>query len=105
MENALRHTPSGTRINLRLIRLSEQPEMGACLAVEDDGPGVATNDLPRLVHRFYRGERSRTTPGNGLGLCLVAAVADLHGATLHLRNAAPGLRVSMTFPASQGQGA
>ncbi len=98
VENALRHTPPGTRISLHL---SATPAAGACLAVEDDGPGVTGDDLPRLVHRFYRGERSRTTPGNGLGLSLVAAVADLHGAKLHLRNAGPGLWVSMTFPAGQ----
>ena len=58
------------------------PETGACLSVEDDGPGVAKSDLPHLTDRFYRGESSRTTPGNGLGLSLVSAVADLHGATL-----------------------
>ncbi len=96
VENALRHTPPGTRITLRL---SADTAAGVCLSVEDDGPGVDGEDLPRLVHRFYRGERSRTTPGNGLGLSLVAAVADLHGATLRLRNAGPGLWVSMMFPA------
>ena len=99
VENALRHTPSGTRIS---VRLSKQPAAGTCLAVGDDGPGVGTDDLPRLVHRFYREERSRTTPGNGLGLSLVAAVADLHGATLRLRNAEPGLWGSMTFPDEHG---
>ncbi len=102
VENALRHTPPGTRITLRLSagRLSADPAAGACLAVQDDGPGVDREDLPRLVHRFYRGERSRTTPGSGLGLSLVAAVADLHGATL--RNAEPGLWASLTFSAGQG---
>ncbi len=99
VENALRHTPRGTRITLRL---SNNRHAGACLSVEDDGPGVGSEDLPRLVQRFYRGERSRTTPGNGLGLSLVAAVADLHGATLRLGNAGPGLWVSMAFPAGQG---
>ena len=98
VENALRHTPPGTRITLRL---SASRHAGVCLSVEDDGPGVGGEDLPRLVHRFYRGERSRTTPGNGLGLSLVAAVADLHGATLRLGNAGPGLWVSMMFPAGQ----
>jgi len=93
MENALRHTPPGTRI---MVRVGDAGA-GPCLTVEDDGPGVAPADLPRLVHRFYRGERSRTTPGNGLGLSLVAAVADLHGATLRLHNAAPGLCVSLLF--------
>jgi hypothetical protein len=56
---------------------------------------VAEADLPRLTDRFYRGESSRTTPGNGLGLTLVSAVADLHGATLDLNVMKPGLRVTM----------
>jgi len=94
VENALRHTPPGTRI---VVRLSRSEDKRVCLVVEDDGPGVGLEDLPRLVHRFYRGERSRTTPGNGLGLSLVAAVADLHGATLRIRDAGPGLRVSLLF--------
>jgi len=95
VENALRHTPTGTGIVVRLVGCHGT---GACLSVEDNGPGVSADDLPRLVHRFYRGERSRTTPGNGLGLSLVAAVADLHGARLRLRNAEPGLWVSFLFP-------
>lgn len=96
VENALRHTPTGTRIGVRLVR---DGETGARLTVEDNGPGASAEDLPRLTHRFYRGERSRTTPGNGLGLSLVSAVAELHGASLWLENAAPGLRVSLVFPA------
>jgi len=96
VENALRHTPPGTQIT---VRLSRPAGAGICLAVEDDGPGVAPEDLPRLWHRFYRGERSRTTPGNGLGLSFVAAVADLHGAKLRISNAEPGLWVSLLFPA------
>jgi signal transduction histidine kinase len=96
VENALHHTPSGARISVRLYRNGP----GASMNVEDDGPGVGVEDLPRLTHRFYRGERSRTTPGNGLGLSLVAAVADLHGAKLHIENAGPGLRASTLFPVS-----
>jgi len=95
VENALRHTLPGARISLRL---SGDAAFGACLVVEDDGPGVDPRDLPRLTHRFYRGERSRTSPGNGLGLSLVAAVTELHGATLELENAAPGLRAVLRFP-------
>ncbi len=94
VENALRHTPAGTRIG---VLLTDGPD-GVCLAVEDDGPGVAAADLPRLTHRFYRGERSRTTPGNGLGLSLVSAVAELHGAKLSVKSTEPGLRVSLSFP-------
>jgi signal transduction histidine kinase len=95
VENALRHTPPGTHISVRLERSSEA---GARLLVEDDGPGVADADLSRLTDRFYRAERSRTTPGNGLGLSLVSAVAELHCAKLSLIAAKPGLRVSLAFP-------
>lgn len=97
VENALRHTPAGTRITIRLV---EDAATGPALTVEDDGPGVLRPDLPHLTRRFYRAERSRTTPGNGLGLSLVAAVADLHGAALDLDDAKPGLRVRLSFPAA-----
>ncbi len=103
VENALRHTPAGTHIGIRLSRSDEigSNGVGARLMVEDDGPGVGAGDLPRLTHRFYRGERSRTTPGNGLGLSLVAAVAELHGTRLQLEDAGPGLRASLLFPSVQ----
>jgi signal transduction histidine kinase len=68
------------------------------IGLEDDGPGVAEADLPHLTDRFYRGESSRTTPGNGLGLSLVSAVAELHGATLDLNVMKPGLRIILAFP-------
>ena len=101
VENALRHTPAGTRIDVRLTR---GPDAAIRLVVEDDGPGVAAADLAQLPRRFYRGERSRTTPGNGLGLSLVEAIAHLHDATLRLEPAAPGLRVTLAFadPARAG---
>jgi signal transduction histidine kinase len=94
IENALCHTPPGTQIT---VRLAGSRESGAVLSVADNGPGVAEADLPRLTDRFYRGERSRTTPGNGLGLSLVAAVAELHGAKLRLTPMEPGLRAEVSF--------
>ncbi len=94
LENALRHTPRGTLIALHLSCCGA----AARLSVEDDGPGVDAQELPRLTHRFYRGERSRSSPGNGLGLSLVAAVAELHDAELLLQHAAPGLRAVVRFP-------
>ncbi|MBW4023986.1 MAG: HAMP domain-containing protein [Proteobacteria bacterium] len=96
VENVLRHTPSGTVMRLQLRR----ERAGCWLTVEDDGPGVAVDDLPRLTHRFYRGERSRTTVGNGLGLSLVSAVAELHGCRLAIESLSPGLRVSLHFRAT-----
>ncbi len=98
VENALRHTGAGACITMRLHRARDGR---ICLAVADDGPGVAVADLAHLTRRFYRGERSRSTPGNGLGLSLVAAVAELHTARLALENTAPGFRASLWFtPAS-----
>jgi signal transduction histidine kinase len=100
VENALRHTPPGTLVS---IRLADGAPAGAQLSVEDDGPGVAAADLPRLTDRFYRGEQSRTTSGNGLGLSLVGAVAELHGAKLSLDAPERGLRVSFSFPTQELQ--
>ena len=98
VENALRHTPQGTRID---IRLEDDPESGVLLAVEDDGPGVTEVDLPRLTGRFYRGERSRTTPGNGLGLSFVSAVAELHCAKQALVHASRACPVCLAFPVDE----
>ncbi|MEI4473752.1 sensor histidine kinase [Frigidibacter sp. MR17.24] len=95
IENALRHTPAGCEIRVRLQR-----EAGAVvLEVSDDGPGIPAEEHGRVLRRLYRLERSRTTPGSGLGLSLVAVIADLHGADLQLGDAAPGLRVRLRFPA------
>ena len=96
VENAMRHTPQGSRIAILLART---PGSGAVLAVEDDGPGVPEAERERVLRRFYRLEQSRTTPGSGLGLSLVAAVAELHGAELRIEDAQPGLRASVTVGA------
>lgn len=81
------------------MELSASSGCGTTLSVTDDGPGVSADDLPKLVHRFYRGEHSRTTPGSGLGLSLAHAVAELHGAHLEIESANPGLRVRFVFSA------
>lgn len=97
VENALRHTPRGSRVQ---VLLAQQPgHSGAVLAVEDDGPGVPEAERERILRRFYRLEQSRTTPGSGLGLSLAAAVAELHGAELRVEDARPGLRVSVAMNA------
>jgi signal transduction histidine kinase len=95
IENAIVHTPAGTRIVLSLSR-----EQGrAMVRVSDNGPGVPREEHDRLFRRLYRREASRSQPGYGLGLSLVAAIADLHGATIRLVNGEnPGLTVEISFP-------
>jgi hypothetical protein len=62
------------------------------ICVADDGPGIPDAEKPKVAQRFYRGDTSRGTPGVGLGLSLVQAVAKLHGGTLELTDNHPGLR-------------
>lgn len=101
VENALRHTPPGTTVEVRAEHLATS----ARLAVEDDGPGVGEAEYERIFERFFRGDRSRTTPGTGLGLSLVAAVAAAHGASARAEEAGPGLRIVIDFPHKDGAAA
>jgi signal transduction histidine kinase len=94
VENALRHTPPGSTIKLRLQR--DGSDIVAIFA--DDGPGIPPEEHEKVFRRFYRREASRTTPGSGLGLALVTAVAELHGARISLRDGKPGLVVELRFP-------
>jgi signal transduction histidine kinase len=71
----------------------------AVLSVSDTGPGIPPHERDKVLRRFYRLETSRTTAGSGLGLALVKAVADLHGASLELAGNAPGLQVVVRFRA------
>ena len=94
LDNATVHTPRGADIELIL----DGDDQWARLSVADDGPGIAPNDRENILRRFFRGEASRTTPGNGLGLSLVAAVAVAHGGDVVVANAAPGLRITIVLP-------
>jgi len=94
VENAIRHSPKGTRIGVDLATLSGRH----VAAVWDSGPGIPVKEREKVFRRLYRLEKSRTTPGSGLGLSLVAAIAELHGATVVLEDNKPGLRVNVAFP-------
>jgi signal transduction histidine kinase len=94
VENGLRHTPVGAHVRVVVAGGDGDPR----LSVIDDGPGVPGAERARLFDRFYRLERSRSTPGSGLGLALVSAIAKLHGAQVALYDAAPGLEARATFP-------
>lgn len=93
LENALRFAPEGSE-----IRLSLGADGRAALAVADRGPGVPEADRARVVRPFVRLDASRGTPGAGLGLAIVDAIARLHRARLTLADNAPGLRAEVTFP-------
>lgn len=95
IENAIFHTPAGTRITVTLARRND----GILLVVADDGPGIPADERDRVLRRFYRLDSSRGTPGAGLGLALVSAVASIHGAMLRLADNGPGLRVELLLPA------
>lgn len=96
--NALKHTPAGSHITVGLAA-----DAAAIVAtVADDGPGIPPEMRGRVLERFVRLESSRTTPGSGLGLSLVLAIAQLHDAHLDLADNAPGLRVSIVWPRAAG---
>jgi signal transduction histidine kinase len=73
--------------------------MGDSVAFEvaDNGRGVPDGTTDHIFKRFYRVEQSRTASGNGLGLSIVAAVADLHAARISATNTHPGLKIDMVF--------
>ena len=93
LENALRHAGVGAHIAMSLA----QVEGAVRAVVADDGPGVPAHERQRVLRRFYRLDASRSSPGSGLGLALVAAIAELHGAELILSDNAPGLIVEVRF--------
>jgi len=74
----------------------------ALIEVSDHGPGISPEDHKRVLNRFVRLEQSRTQPGTGLGLSLVAAVARMHGGTVELADNNPGLRVTLKLPQKRG---
>jgi len=94
VDNAIKHGRVGGRVTVAVARGDGRGE----ISVADDGPGIPAHERQHVFKRFYRLERSRRTAGNGLGLSLVAAVARLHGASVDMEDAAPGLKVRLRFP-------
>jgi hypothetical protein len=96
IDNALKYAPEHGTIRVDVRRRAN----GAVLiAVTDNGPGISDAEKTKVVERFYRGDASRGTPGAGLGLSLVQAVAKLHGSSLELSDAHPGLRAEWAIVA------
>lgn len=97
IENAIHHTPDGTHIAVSLRHDSD----GFVACIEDDGPGIPQQHRDHVFRRFFRLDSSRSSSGSGLGLALVAAIADLHRIPLTLLDRQPGLAVVMRFPQQQ----
>jgi signal transduction histidine kinase len=98
VDNALKHGRDAGHVSVEVTRSDD----GAAISVADDGPGIPAAERRHVFKRFYRLERSRRTPGNGLGLSLVAAVARLHGADIEMLDNAPGLKFQLRFPPPTG---
>jgi signal transduction histidine kinase len=88
IDNALKYAPQHGSIEVAVAKYGANAE----ISVSDNGPGIDELEKTKVVQRFYRGDASRGTPGVGLGLSLVQAVAKLHGSPLELRDNSPGLR-------------
>jgi signal transduction histidine kinase len=102
LDNALKFSPPGSTIHLAARPEPQRGTPGGVrMVVADEGPGMPTADLRRAGERFFRGEDARSTPGSGLGLALVQAVANLHGGTLRLEDNQPGLRAILTLTTPQ----
>ncbi len=95
LDNAIKYTPKAGCISLAL---SKADDGAVTFSVADSGPGIPEEDRARVLDRFVRLESSRSSPGSGLGLSLVHAVAKMHRAELILGDNAPGLVVTLRFP-------
>jgi signal transduction histidine kinase len=94
VDNAIKHGGDNNVVMIEVRRGASGP----VVTVADHGPGIPADERKNVLKRFYRLERSRNSPGSGLGLSLVAAVANLHGAQIEMADNAPGLRIELQFP-------
>jgi signal transduction histidine kinase len=95
VDNAIKHG----RVGGKVVVTTELLEGSPVVSIVDNGPGIPADEREQVFKRFYRLERSRYTPGNGLGLSLVAAVIRLHGGRIDMLDNSPGLRLRIWFPA------
>jgi len=94
VDNAIKHGGDQGEVAIKVARGLHGP----VLSIGDRGPGIPLAERKHVLRRFYRLERSRNRPGNGLGLSLVAAVANLHDAEIVMADNSPGLRIDLHFP-------
>jgi signal transduction histidine kinase len=99
IENAIAHTPRGTRIAVT----QKHSEEASTVSVSDSGAGIPETEREKVFRRFYRLEQARSSKGSGLGLALAKAVAQFHNATIRLGDNSPGLVVSVRFPTTPSE--
>ncbi len=95
LDNAIKYTPPGGEIQVTLAAIAED---AAELTVADSGAGIPPAAYQQIFQRFFRLEVSRSTPGSGLGLSLVEAVAHLHGMLISVSDNSPGTRITLRIP-------
>lgn len=95
LDNAVKFNPKGGVISLSAIKNGRK---GHVITISDSGPGIDEEEYQNITKRFYRIDSSRTTPGSGLGLSLVAAIVQLHGITMTFDDNKPGLSVRFEIP-------
>jgi len=99
VDNAIKYTPAGGKVRIAI----ENTPRGVALIVADSGLGIPEEDRERVMERFVRLEASRHSPGSGLGLSLVLAVARLHDAQFELADNGPGLKATILFHHDAGR--
>jgi signal transduction histidine kinase len=96
IDNAVKYTPPGGRVDVEVMRANQR----ALLTVRDSGPGIPTDEVPRIFDRLFRGDRSRAERGLGLGLSLVKAIVEAHGGTVEVASElGHGARFTISLPA------
>ncbi len=96
LDNAIKYTPPSGHIR---VVLRDQPKQ-VVIAISDSGPGIPAAAREQVFERFFRLETSRSSPGNGLGLSLVAAIVKLHHGQIELTDNPPGLNLTVLLPRS-----
>jgi signal transduction histidine kinase len=96
VDNSIKHGRAGGQVVVATENIDGTP----AISITDDGAGIPADEYEHVFKRFYRLEHSRYTPGNGLGLSLVAAVARIHGARIEMYDNAPGLKLTLRFSGS-----
>lgn len=89
LDNAVKFTPKSGKVMIKLVRENNRIQV----EISDTGTGIPEEEKDKIFNRFYRGEKSRSSSGTGLGLSLVNAVISLHGGDIQVENTNPGLKI------------